>query len=213
MTVPVRYDNKQWAVLAATGPGLTPAVAELVWAHRRHVVLFGCNDAYRVFHDLNVHYAADGNWWHKHHEHCRTLPSEKWAHADDAINKGLGLNLVAVEHYDNGLSRNPAYVNGGGNSGMQLMGLAYLMGIRRMVLVGYNLQSGPRGEKHFFGNHPPGLVNCSDYSKFVQSFQHIPEFNKDLTVIQCTPDTALRYFPERDLAETLRRVATGSAVV
>lgn len=208
MKIPVLYNSNQWAVLVATGPSLTEAVVDCIYEYRSQLVLFGCNDAYRMFPCLNVHYACDPQWWDKHYKNCRLLPAQKWTQDED-IAKKYNLNYVEGK-FDDGFSTNSQFINLGSNSGYQQLGLAYLMGIRKAILIGYNMQLGPRGERHFFGNHPAGLRNTENYAAFVQAYRHAVKPSLGLTVVNCTEDSKLDMFPQRDLLETLKHVRAGT---
>ena len=57
----------------------------------------------------------------------------------------------------------------GSNSGFQAINLAYLLGAKRIFLLGYNMCI-PKGESvHFFGGHPKGWGQGS-YRSFVTHF-------------------------------------------
>lgn len=69
-----------------------------------------------------------------------------------------GVNHVeAVD--DTGLSIRPGRIHAGGNTGHQLIGLAFMWGAARIILLGYDMQRGPKGESHHHGDHGNGLPN------------------------------------------------------
>lgn len=206
MAVKKIYEPHEWAVLVATGPTLTDDDARLVDKYRRHVWLLGCNDAYRMFPDLNVLYACDPQWWNYHGEACRRLPAQKWTQ-DEGAATAHKLNHIPGE-YEVNLSTNADKIHFGNNSGYQLINLAYLMGIRHMMLIGYTMRvTLATGEKkqHFFGPHPAAMRNIGDYTQFVSQFNTIKV--KDLEIINCTPESAVNCFPKETLEAVLERVA------
>ena len=75
-----------------------------------------------------------------------------------------------------GWSSNQEKIHYGSNSGFQITNIAYLLGIRYMVLVGFNMQV--TGDKknamtHFFGDHPKGLSRNTSYHSFAAQFDKI----------------------------------------
>lgn len=89
---------------------------------------------------------------------------------------GGGLSKSVI-HY--GLPR-------GGNSGYQAVNLAYQLGAKTILLLGFDMKG-----THYFGNHPDGLVQDSPFHNFIESFKTITE----VEIINCSPDSALTCFP------------------
>lgn len=203
--IPSCYPNRA-AVLFATGPGLTPESVELIRPYHASgkVVAFGCNDSYRLVDYLDVHYACDGPWWKIHKDKVfQKLPPDcqVWTQ-DKKTAQDLSINLILGKH-QNGLDleqRDNIYF--GSNSGYQLLNIAYHYGIRKFLLVGYNM--GVVDHKtHFFGDHPQGLAKTSPYKKFIENYGTIQQEVKDM-VINCTPNSALTCFNKLDLEEALK---------
>lgn len=155
----------------------------------------------------DVLYAADTKWWTTHHAEARAhCAGEFWtASADPA--QSFGLRHIVANKGD-GLSPRLDQLHKGGNSGYQAIGLAYLFGARRIVLVGYDLQregGQENGRKHHHGDHPEGLHNTAEaaYAKWIPRFTPLA---RDLAaagcvVLNCSPGTALRCFPRASLDE------------
>ena len=192
----------QTAVLAATGPSLTPYVVEIIAKYRHKFKLFGCNDAYRLLTDLDVFYACDGAWWDIHwNESLNTMCSSTYVWTqDEPAAKRFKLNLIKGD-WKPGLSLDPGLLHYGHNSGYQQLNLAYLYGIRQFILVGYNMQK-IANEAHFFGEHPKGLHKSSAFPMFVEAFYSIqPEIQDN--IINCTTNSALTKFKSDDLEKVL----------
>jgi hypothetical protein len=115
----------------------------------------------------------------------------------------LGLNLIEGRTEGRRFSTDPAYIHHGYNSGYAALNLVLLMGARRIVLVGYDMQLGPGGRRHFFGNHPPGLHN-GDASRFAQWFEHSASSIPAGVTVECGTPSALRCFKQVDLADLQR---------
>lgn len=103
------------------------------------------------------------------------------------------------------LNTAPGRICGGNNSGFQAINLAYHFGARRIILLGYDMQF-TGGKTHWHGDHPKGLANPSEFSRFLQHFPALAAGCKQagVEVINCTRQTALEAFPRADLHEALK---------
>lgn len=60
-----------------------------------------------------------------------------------------------------GLSLDPLWIRGGGNSGYQAVNLAVHLGAKKIVLIGFDMK-GSGGKVHWHDAHPPGMNNPRD---------------------------------------------------
>ena len=208
-TIEARWD-RQLAVVAATGPSLTPEVAEQCQGHNCIAV----NDAYRLLPFAQVMYACDAAWWN-HHKGCPDFAGEKWSsHAPGANDKAqvankYGLRLVHGIQ-GQGFSLKSDLIHYGSNSGFQAINLAILFGATRIVLVGFDMQR-VNGKQHFFGSHPAPLNRVTAFGRFVLAFKDaVKVMPKGIEIINCTPGSALTVFPLGNLSEVLNGAQTGS---
>lgn len=200
----------QSCIVAATGPSLTPAVAAAC-----HGTVIAVNDAYRLLSGADVLYACDAKWWDVHGG-CRDFAGERWSSHEAGNNDKLacaeryGLSLVAGAA-DEGFSLSPERIHYGSNSGFQAINLAILFGATRIALVGFDMHT-PAGRKHFFGDHPAGLVNNGNYERFIPAFERAAaKLPAHIRIINCTPGSALRCFPMADLAAVFDDIPTTAA--
>jgi hypothetical protein len=199
--VPHKYRNKKF-VLCATGPSLTPEVVETLRKYKDDHVIFGINDSYRIIDFLDEHYACDERWWAAWGKDFREkYPSlSAWAYGDNAAEYGV---KVIKGFHNSGLSLRQDKLHYGANSGYQALNIAFLMGGRKFILVGYNMGT-LAGKNHFFGTHGHGMNNSSPYGLFVQNYNSIQEPIKSL-VVNCTENSALKCFRIGNLEEELQR--------
>lgn len=187
----------------ATGPSLTQQVVEYVrpFHEQGHVKVFGCNDTYRNVDYLDVLYACDPHWWKKNLAALKHPCQQKWLTLDLDFARKHHLKVVYGES-KSGLCKEKNKIHFGGNSGFQLINLAWHFGCRRFILVGYNMDV-PKGmRQHFFGKHPQGLNQENNYRSFVQTYQRItPEDRKK--IVNCTEPTALTCFRKTKLEDEL----------
>jgi len=191
-------------IIAGSGPSLTPAVASLCRGRR----VIAVNDAYRLMPWAEVLYACDARWWTAH-EGCPSFRGEKWtsfhegrrAHVE-AVVKRYRLRVCLGEKVD-AFSVSPNLIHYGRNSGFQAMNLAMLWGATRLLLVGFDFRT-VNNSKHFFGPHPRGVEGASNYPEWVKAMRHAAKhLSADITVINCTPGSAIKCFPMGNLREVL----------
>ena len=191
-------------VCCATGPSLTKEVCDYLSLRYDQIALFGCNDAFRQFTRLHVHYACDPTWWDKHHADITqsgiSIESGMWTQDQNSAKK---YQLKYIQSSSNkGLSIVPSVINQGSNSGFQLINLAYNFGIRRFLLCGYNMAV-VEGKRHFFGDHPNGLHRGGDYTGFAKQFESIDCRALNITITNCTERSKLTAFPMGKLEDHL----------
>lgn len=102
-----------------------------------------------------------------------------------------------------GLSTDPNVIYQGSNSGYQAINLAYHLGARLIIMLGYDMQI-TDGRAHWFGEHPDKVR--SGYPGFIKQYQGIARQRLDLRIINCTRTTALHCFEEMSLASALSLV-------
>lgn len=214
--VHVQPKFKGWNVFCfATGPSLTEEQVRLVEPLHaaKKVLAFGLNDAYRIVPYLDVLYACDPKWWDVHMEQedhkqygLAEYPAEQWTQDSGVPKKYPNVNRIPGAG-KKGFGEKTIHF--GSNSGFQLLNLAYLMGVEKMFLLGYDMGAGGDNvEQHFFGPHPKPLSRGRHYASFSKHFETIqPEIRQ--RIINCTPTTNLKAFARRDLAEVVHELRHG----
>lgn len=102
-----------------------------------------------------------------------------------------------------GLAREPGNVRTGNNSGHAAINLAYHLGARYIVLLGYDMRIAEDGAAHFHEEHPWGNMRARTLEKkMIPYFKSIADdlSSEGVTVINCTPDSALPYFNRQPLS-------------
>lgn len=202
--------REDWArcIVAATGPSLTPDVANECRArHAQGWKVLAVNDAWRILPFADAMYTTDRYWWDVHGD--VPFAGERWA--SNSINLGIdddkrawgkaeALRINLVDAADgNEFCTHPGRIHYGSNSGFAAVNLAIQLGATEIKLVGFDMKR-TGGREHFFGDHPPGLHNGSDFAPFIYAFTVASKaMPNGVTITQCTPDSALRCFPMGDL--------------
>ena len=149
-------------------------------------------------------YACDATWWNEYAgvPHFEGL---KYTQDDCALVYPTVTYIRSVNKP--GLSFNRSIIHQGANGGYQAINLAVHFGVNRIILLGYDMQEGPDGQKHHHGDHPKGMTNPDkgNYGRWIDAFGTMePDLNRaGVEVINCTLDSALTCFPMAKLEEVL----------
>lgn len=215
ITVEKLWPNSTIACVA-TGPSLTQADARYL---RGKLPVIAVNDAHLLCPWADVLYSSDHRWWF-HHDGVPKFAGRKY---------GVGRDVGKADPYDDfpeiqilmntgvqGLELDPIGLKTGMNSGYAAINLAVHLGATKILLLGYNL-SYLFGKAHFFGNHPQPLQPSIEakkqpkdlYPSFLRNFETLVEPLKQaqIEVINCTPRSALTFFPIQSLRDVLPEVA------
>jgi len=203
--VPILAGGRR-AVLLATGPSLCEEDIEYIRPlhERGEISVFGLGDAYRLCDFLDVFYFCDPKWLELNPEALNCGAGQMWTQCAKSVAKYPDKLKRIAGSGGTGLCETPNHIFYGGNSGHQLMNLAWHFGVREMYLLGYNMGATDknRNKQHFFGHHPQGLNQSNNYKSFVGSFQKIkPEIRA--SIINCTEPSNLspnvfKYVPLRE---------------
>ena len=200
--------------ILASGPSLTAddCAAVRAWrvedqARRRVMAI---NTTFRSALWADYLYAADREWWrHYAAEVLATFRGECWTQ-DQPSARDYGLRYIYARPRA-GLCREPWVIHHGGygvgNSGFQALNLAYHLGARRMILLGYDMRGAPRdGRMHHHPDHPKrvdkGAMPFAAWRANMPSIAD-PLRAEGIDVVNCSPISALTCFRRASLADAL----------
>jgi hypothetical protein len=183
---------------------------------RGRTTVIAINDAYLLAPWADVLYAADEKWWKWQVKDKRRGPLlAAFAGLRVSVDKKRARqtppHLPGVIMLRNtggdGLDLQPNSVRTGRNSGYQAINVAYHLGPRRILLVGYDMRGG-----HWFGRHPD-----NSRPNFHLCLQHFASLAtaieaRGVDVINCTPNTALGCFRRMAWHDALAEVPASVAV-
>jgi hypothetical protein len=194
--------------VAAPGPSLVPVESGPIIA---------VQDAWRMVPWADVLYGCDPQWW-LHHKGTK-FAGEKWS-THDWTEGGTNNKKQAHDEWgvrcvlgapSNTFSLDPSVIHYGNNSGFQAINLAIHFGCTYIVLVGFDMRR-INGQAHFFGNHPQGLGNGTQYTPFVKDFAAAAKALPDhIEIVNATPGSALDCFPMVDLEDATKILLDKSA--
>lgn len=169
-------------VLLAPGPSANAALAERV----RHLPLVVVGNAFRLAPWAQYIAAADAGWWRKYPE-AREVPHRFCMATVPEVEK---IHVPAI--------------GGICNSGVLGLEVAKRRGATRILLLGVDMKG-----SHFFGQYTNGLRNTTPHQRrqHLQQFERWGRANKSVEVVNCTPGSALKCFPEVSLDACLAELA------
>jgi len=200
-------------VVIGTGPSLSDVADELRQLKAAgRVKLFGINNTYKDF-DLDVWIACDPTWHAHYGQVCGDF--DKW-HWDAEICHKYGYEFVSGVWLD-GLSLDKTKLSLGHSSGWQALQLAVHYGCDKILLVGYDMTYREGESRHYFslsdvkGEYPEPLRKWSLFDKpdktgLLYNYKHIAdqcERGELPPIINCTPRSAMHWFPIMPLTEAI----------
>lgn len=189
----------QTVIILAGGPSLSESDIEAArQAQERGFRILAINTTWKRIVTADALYACDYTWWQFHYAEV----AERFKGALLTVDKKAG-EMWPIERWEStpkpGLSLTPGIVHEGQNGGYQAINFAVLFGARRILLLGYDMQHGPKGEIHHHGKHPNGMNNPGDeqlagWAAFYQTM--LPDLETaGVEVVNCTRRTRLTCFP------------------
>lgn len=186
------------ALIFATGPSLPE-----IWnGHRSELPKIAVNDAWHIVPDADVLYACDTKWWEHHWHEVREYPALKVGY-ETTIKDVYPLMGTGETGFDGKLGK----VRHGYNSGHQATHLAAQLGAKRIILIGFDMHD--KNGEHFFGQHPQKIRVSLSFDLYVDRFRYLASAleKRGIEVLNCTPGSALPWFPIVDLEDVLDPVA------
>jgi hypothetical protein len=189
------------AVCIASGPSLTREDVEYCRGKARVIVI---NRTIQLAPWADVLYGCDARFWKWHAAEAKAFQGLKFSLERDLDNDCGQVMLKNGGIW--GLSTDPTTIRNGRNSGYQAINLAVLLGMSRIVLLGYDMQAGANGEAHWHSDHPnnfsPGDPQFRSWrAAFLSMVQPLADLG--VSVVNCTKQTALTMFPCQRLEDTL----------
>ena len=155
------------------------------------------NNTHRLAPWADVLYAADVEWW----AHPANADAANFTGLKVSVGHHPGVHRLqntGLEGYDPA----PGTVRTGSNSGYQAVHIAMQAGASRILLCGFDMRG-----THWHGRHVDGLRETQQvhYGLFVERFKSIvaPAAQLGVEIINCTPGSALPWFPMSTLEEQL----------
>jgi hypothetical protein len=179
-------------VCIASGPSLTQEDCDAVHAAGMPTIV--TNTTFRRAPWADMLFGFDSKWWREHLPEVRQVFRGRLVSASQ-IASNLGVESTFCVPWFRQYA----------NSGACAISMALAGGASRIVLLGFDCQNGPNGEKHWHGDHPVGMSNCLSMPKWSQVFRRVAEDARShgVPVFNATRSTALRWFERQSLERAL----------
>lgn len=153
--------------------------------------MIAVNCAIRLCPEADALYAGDWKWWNFYRDDWRDFAGLRFSLNTDAV-RDFGCLQVPTEARE-GLGHWGVATYG--NSGYQAVNLAYLMGAKRICLVGFDMQA-KGGVNHFHGNHRGATLTNPSPRLYGQWIAGFAEGHRQLAavgvgLVNCSRETAL----------------------
>jgi len=206
------WEGQTCAVLAS-GPSMTQEVADTVRGKCRVIAV---NTTFKLAPWADILYAADREWWTGYPE-ARQFAGRK---VSILGNINSVMEFEELDYLENGgyglIDPRTTHLRTGKNSGYQAVHLAIHLGVKRILLCGFDMKPN-NGLEHWHGDHPEGVRKTMPFEVWVSLFQQAAPFirARGVEVINCTPTSALHCFKTRTLEDALESILhdKGHAVV
>jgi hypothetical protein len=179
-------------IIAASGPSLTKKDLDFCKGKGTVIVI---NNTYQLAPWADILYACDNVWWNAYPE------AKEFAGRKISIQHNHpDVELWEYEQTGNGLGK--SLMRTGGNSGFQALNLAYLLGAKKIILLGYDMQY-TNDLAHWHGDHKRGLTQQTAFEQWINHFNIIAKDlkNEGVEVINATRETALECFKRQRLED------------
>ena len=192
--------------IVASGPSANAQDAQILRNCCDQIIAI--NDSWRLCRDVggryfNDHiYGTDMKWWKwAIGDIIRDFEGELWTQRVQWTEEPEALGINCMESDDvPGLCTEPGKIHTGSNSGFAAINLAYHLGAKTIILLGYDMRlNGSR--RHWFNDRPERLNIASDYNDFIRSLGVIDTEKHGIEILNASRRTALTCFPLVDLED------------
>jgi len=198
-------------VVIGCGPSLSTEQLDKV----KHLKRFGANRSFEF--DLDVVLGCNYQFWDYYWDQIKDYRCHKWTTRPELKGKYPGLNYIE-ERWEDSLSTDPSYVCAHHGSGPQILNMALHYGCKTMLLIGWDMRYLGKvdrrtytGKRHYFGGdkltegHWPMTGENGELAGLIREMETINADKLGITIINCTPDSAMKCFPMMDLDSALEK--------
>ena len=204
------WHGERCAVIAG-GPSVTHEAVEAV--RRAGLRVITINNAYLLAPWADMMYFCDKRWWEWHRDDAELQEAMARARRGELLIATLDNTELLSSHpyllsFKNtgrhGIEREAMGVRNGSNSGYQVLNIALHLGVREVLLIGYDMRA-VDGRMHWHPEHPIPTPSTLFESLLLPAFKTLaPELAAaGMIVKNCCVDSALDVFPRMTLEEAL----------
>ena len=212
-SVPPAWKGETCVILAG-GPSLNDVDLSPLWRTR----VIAINDSWRQYPLADVFYFCDPQWWLDQELLNLNSLSRKgyvtsfeeikgrfWVSGSEPFENDARIQFLKLTG-QTGLETNPTGLRHGSNSGYQAANLAYHFGVKKIILLGYDMRV-VNGRTHWHSERrePAEQFAVTLSHSMLPLFETLraPLQEAGVEVINATPDSALKVWPYVPLEEAL----------
>lgn len=195
--------SKIWKDSTAFILGGGPSVLEADLSLIKNKRVIGVNNAYKLGDWIDICWFGDSDWYEWHKEKLVNFSGMIIHCADRHIERPNTKCLRRGE--PNGIDIRPTHVSWNNNSGASAINLAYHLGVKRVVLLGFDMQKTKHGQNNWHNDHPKRNPMWNPYPQFLKSFDiiKIDAERLNFEIINATENSALTHFPKIPLEKLI----------
>jgi hypothetical protein len=178
--------------------------------HDKHII--GVNNAYQIGNWIDILFFGDCCWYLVHQKAIANFPGIKVTCCNRFAGKtkaqAEGIKYVAKDRpHKHGITSNKSKVSWNGNSGAAAINLAAHLGVKRIILLGFDMALDDNRISHWHGSHtmPGAKVRKPPFQKHLKGFPAIAieADARGLEIINASPNSAITQFPKMSVKELL----------
>lgn len=186
------------AYILGGGPSIRSENLELI--HDKHVI--GVNNSYLLGDWVDIGWFGDKKWLFWHKATWKRWPGIKAScnHSHEVIKHESGWIKFMARGKTVGIDTRPGFVSWNRCSGSSAINLAYHLGAKRIVLLGFDMHD-VDDQKNWHSDHKDN--GKAPYDRFLSCYGDIAKDAKDLglEIINATKGSAIKHFPYFPLEE------------
>ncbi len=191
--------------------------------HNRHVI--GINLAYKLGNWIDFLAFGDGSWFLEHRWELAKYSMFKVSFSPRQYDWGDNnveriKSMVRNRSYKYGINTEPGYISWNSNTGAAAVSLAYQLGAKRIILVGFDMDVDEDGDTHWHGCHwekvnrkdqdDPDTLRVAgahkSFGKYIKAFDHIAEDAEKLglEIFNINKHSKIKSIPYKPLETALK---------
>lgn len=179
--------------------------------HKKHTI--GINVAYMLGKWIDIVFLGDGGFFCSHKQGLASFAGIKVT-CHSGANQDRWIKYLGRDgKRPKGISSQPDLVSWNGNSGAAAISLAAHTGVKRIILVGFDMKLNGENRLHFHDCYNKGIIDINDerkrrklpFDRHLRGFPFIAEdaAKRGLEIINACPDSAITQFPKCHVKDLL----------
>lgn len=212
LSAPRQFNVPEEIITAVVDKSESPRLYEPYFRPLYNERTIAINNAYLIANWIDVMFFGDGAWYLKHKRMLREWPGVKVScsprFANMSKDEAQGIKFLARDReHTHGISKSRSMVSWNNNSGAAAISLAVHLGVRQIILLGFDMNLQAVNNKQF--SHWHGAHGKTTSSKtFQRHLKGFPAIKKDadlldVEIFNANPDSAIQCFPKTTVSEIL----------